>query len=657
MFRTVCLVLGAAIGGAAPGWAAWVPASALSPEVVRYADAVGALARHVRHPVPQAGTQLWLGSEKIGSRIYAAPFNAQAILVYDVATHTSEFWGDFNTTSQWSDFVYVPSTGLLYGIPYSHPLILFFNPTTNVSEVRVNSGSFSAKWTSGVYVASTGRVYGIPTSVDYILDFDPATNTTQRRLSDVQNNNNKWMYAAYSAAYNSLIFVPGDFHSFAYVNLTTNRNVYVSVDPIEIPGADNKWSKGCVIGNTYYALPLEGGTVLTIDLATTAFGRESRFGRGAKWGTTVCVGNTLYGIPSGPPTLIEYNVATRSHTLTPLGGGDEVWGEAHYDAASGSIFAVSHSSGGVLEVFPAPRVDSRALLPLTSGGSFTWTVANASGDPVLSQRLDSLDDRVRALEASAGLTAAPTARATPPPATAAPTTTPPTTTPPTTAAPARPPTATSSATAAPAQPPPASSGQCFLPACGAGTVAQNGQCVPACAELRRRGASCEPYCDRATPSESAADNTGLYAGLVAAFAAAAVAGVAYAAHVRRGKSLVRHADMVLTNPAYDPRGVSAPASGQGPPVPPRNSVRGHMYEPPLGYNPAYAPSASSGYIKVDADADASGDAVYQAISETYDAATLPSRSATPPAYEVATAGRRIAFPGRFEESAVYNLST
>jgi hypothetical protein len=122
-------------------------------------------------------------------RLYAAPSTADAVLIINPVTNTTDITTIDGLTrsatggeqSKWSGFCYVPSTGKIYATPIGAVAVLIIDPRTNASDyqfgIRVPNGP--NKWVgSCTWAPNTGRLYFAPLNAGTILVVDPITNGT-----------------------------------------------------------------------------------------------------------------------------------------------------------------------------------------------------------------------------------------------------------------------------------------------------------------------------------------------------------------------------------------------------------------------------------------------------------------------------------------------
>ncbi|CAE8738948.1 unnamed protein product [Polarella glacialis] len=206
------------------------------------------------------GYAKWDGIAVLGGKLYAAPLSADQLLIYDTGT---EQVSGVSTTAvatgnyKWSGIAVLG--GKLYAAPYWADKLLIYDTGTEqvsgVSTTAVATGNW--KW-SGIAVFE-GKLYAAPYWADQLLIYDTGTGQVSGvSTTAVATGNYKWsgiavfegkLYAAPSAADKLFIY-------------DTGTGQVSGVSTTAVATGYDKWSGIAVLGDKVYAAPLVAEMIL-----------------------------------------------------------------------------------------------------------------------------------------------------------------------------------------------------------------------------------------------------------------------------------------------------------------------------------------------------------------------------------------------------------
>lgn len=201
-------------------WCTAVPAGMGSHFAAPYADDRvfyndGAAAWVVMLPNLFTGTKRWRGGVYYNDILYAAPYNAEAVGVYDHATmeFTEELFdaelhlvGD----AKW-EFGFVHGEEIFF-MPSHSQNILVIRPDNKTSRVipfgfPVLTSEGKQRW--GAWVMRDGKCYGIPYNDPDLVEFDPVTEETRiRTVSMDLSGEEKWACGRLLADKRHIVYLP-----------------------------------------------------------------------------------------------------------------------------------------------------------------------------------------------------------------------------------------------------------------------------------------------------------------------------------------------------------------------------------------------------------------------------------------------------------------
>lgn len=254
-------------------------------------------------------------------KIYAAPHNAQDLLVYDtstdvvstVSTESIRGWRPLGFAVYWLGIT--AYEGKIYAAPADAPAILVYDVESQIlSGVPVWSVSVSTSCGWNGIAGWNGKVYAAPQQANQLLVYDISTDTVSGVPTDsVCTGPAKWM---------GLVAHNGKLYS-APVSIWSNCNQMLvydtetgSVSGISTAGVATGewlWHGMASLGNVIYAVPANANALLIYDVETgnVSGASTAMFGTGEhKWAGLTAHQGKLYGGPQWNDAILVYDPST-----------------------------------------------------------------------------------------------------------------------------------------------------------------------------------------------------------------------------------------------------------------------------------------------------------------------------------------------------------
>ncbi|CAE8629201.1 unnamed protein product [Polarella glacialis] len=256
------------------------------------------------------GNSKWSGIAVLGGKVYAAPYFADQLLIYD--TGTGQMSGVSTTAAGNSKWLGIAVLGdKLYAAPYGADKLLIYDAGTGqvsgVSTTAVATGS--GKW-SGI-CALGDKVYAAPSWADQLLIYDTGTGQVSG-VSTTAVATGRYKWSGIAVFEGKLYAPPHTADQLLIYDTGTGQVSGVSTTAVAT-GNNYKWSGIAVFEGKLYAAPYFADQLLIYDtgtgqvsgVSTTAVATGSD-----KWHGIAVLGDKLYAAPHGADQLLIYDTGT-----------------------------------------------------------------------------------------------------------------------------------------------------------------------------------------------------------------------------------------------------------------------------------------------------------------------------------------------------------
>ena len=378
---------------------------------------------------PENSYPRWIESAFVpnANKLYAAPFNDDAVLIVDPATNAADTTtlGGLGVGGQkWAGIAYVATVNKLFASPYSAVSVLVVDPQDNTTRViTVNDiQPGGEQWHGVAYAPIVNKLFSAPYDADSVLIVDPVTYATDvTSLSGLGSVSQKWIGIVFVPGVNKLYAAPHNSDAVLIVDPITNTTDTTTLAGFFVPtgGLPGLWA-GITFApnvNKVYAAPWNAGSMLTVDPFTnttdneTLGGLNTNPGRGRQaklFGVAFVPGvNKLFACPTNSDAVVMVDPvtnATDNITFSGIGYGGARWLGITFVPTVSKLFSVPYYSNASLIVDFA--VDENVLIPFRRIADLTDTIAAAqdslsntlSAQSSLGQALSSLQTSLSTTE-------------------------------------------------------------------------------------------------------------------------------------------------------------------------------------------------------------------------------------------------------------------
>ena len=347
-------------------------------------------------------------------------------------------------------------------------------------------GTGGAKWMGIAFAPTTGMLYGAPYNAGSVLTINPTTNTTDTTmLGGLGIGGSKWQGIAFAPTTGMLYCASAYATSVLIINPTTNTTDTTTLGGLGVGG--DKW-RGIAFTPTtgmLYGAPNDAAPVLLIGWSINPAVLEP-FRLISQLSRTINLQNTMIAAVQSDSesqlsaiNSLQTTLSTRQNTIASLQSSN---------LAQQSTISSQDSTVTALQMEALTRQSAMgaqssviATLESVTATQSTTIISLQSSDQAQQSTISAQSSIIAVLQSN-------------------------------------------------------STSVCSRPLCGDGAMPSNGVCVPECDDLRRRGVSCEPYCDDAPLQSSDSVNnslTSVIAGVVVGVIIALVVGLVVIRHFAR----------------------------------------------------------------------------------------------------------------------------
>jgi len=304
------------------------------------------------------GKKSWVAVVALRGRVYAVPYNARKLLVFDPA---SGQLSDFDTSHvadgdrKWRSAVAVG--GKVYGVPYDAKQLLIYNPANGdvrgVDTSEAEDGDCKGKW--GGAVAFDNKLYAVPFNAKAVLVYYSQTgDVSSIPTSHVETGRRKWSGAV---AYGGVVYgVPFNAKKLLVVKpfLPLINRAVSKADGADISEHEEKvfgkWAGAVALDGKLYVVPYNAKNLLVSEFVqgdslcrgcdlgniTEVDSSSAGISEHRKWAGAVAMNGQVLGLPADAGRVLMYRPGTPTVEGKEVNGvGDGSWTAAV--ALTGSV--------------------------------------------------------------------------------------------------------------------------------------------------------------------------------------------------------------------------------------------------------------------------------------------------------------------------------
>lgn len=207
------------------------------PKSVSYLLVFNPAAGSIQTVSVAGGTDYWRGGAVCGTKVYAAPFNSDKILIFDISTYTVSYLTIPNVGASSGRFWgAVERNGKIYFVPHNATTILVLN-TSNNSMYTIGAFSGGAQFAGGAL--AKGTIYLAPynatvinaiTPSDGIGGIDAGSGTAKYVGAAASLDQSRVYFAPFNAS--NILALDVDSWTTSTVSVTVSSNAFWGITPL-----------------------------------------------------------------------------------------------------------------------------------------------------------------------------------------------------------------------------------------------------------------------------------------------------------------------------------------------------------------------------------------------------------------------------------------